>query len=41
MNIIKRSNTSRRRIAAIGMWDGVHLGHRFLIGFATTPPNAG
>lgn len=33
MNIIKRSNTSRRRIAAIGMWDGVHLGHRFLIGF--------
>lgn len=33
MNIIRRSNKSRRRIAAIGMYDGVHLGHRFLIDF--------
>jgi len=33
MNIIKRSNTKHRRVAAIGMWDGVHLGHRFLIDF--------
>lgn len=33
MNIIKRSNNKRRRIAAIGMYDGVHLGHRFLIGY--------
>lgn len=33
MNIIRRSNKSRRRIAAIGMYDGVHTGHRFLIDF--------
>lgn len=33
MNIIRRSNKSRRRIAAVGMYDGVHLGHRFLIDF--------
>lgn len=36
MNIIRRSNKSRRRIAAIGMYDGVHLGHRFLIDFMHT-----
>lgn len=33
MNIIKRSNTRRRRIACIGMYDGLHLGHRFLIDY--------
>lgn len=33
MNIITKSDTSRRRIAAVGMYDGVHLGHRFLIDY--------
>lgn len=33
MNIAKSGDTSRRRIAAVGMWDGVHCGHRFLIDF--------
>lgn len=33
MEIIRRTNTRRRRIAAIGMYDGVHVGHRFLIDF--------
>ena len=33
MNIAKPGDTRRRRIAAVGMWDGVHLGHRFLIDF--------
>lgn len=33
MNIITKSNTDRRRIAAVGMYDGVHLGHRFLIDY--------
>lgn len=33
MNIITKSNSDRRRIAAVGMYDGVHLGHRFLIDY--------
>ncbi len=33
MNIINKSNTGSRRIAAVGMYDGVHLGHRFLIDY--------
>lgn len=33
MNLITKHDTSRRRIAAIGMYDGVHLGHRFLIDY--------
>lgn len=33
MNIITKSNTDSRRIAAVGMYDGVHLGHRFLIDY--------
>lgn len=32
-NIIAKSNTDRRRIAAVGMYDGVHLGHIFLIDY--------
>lgn len=31
--IITRGNTRRRRIAAVGMYDGVHRGHRFLIDY--------
>lgn len=33
MKVIERGNTRRHRVAAIGMYDGVHLGHRFLIDF--------
>lgn len=33
MNIFSRGNSRRRRIAAIGMFDGVHMGHRYLIEF--------
>ena len=33
MNLISSPDTSRRRIAAVGMYDGVHLGHRFLIDY--------
>ncbi len=33
MKIITKSDTSRRRIAAVGMYDGVHLGHKFLIDY--------
>lgn len=33
MRIITKSDSSRRRIAAVGMYDGVHLGHRFLIDY--------
>lgn len=33
MNIITKSDTSRRRIAAVGMYDGVHAGHQFLIDY--------
>lgn len=33
MKLITKSDTSRRRIAAVGMYDGVHLGHRFLIDY--------
>ena len=33
MNIITKQNTSARRIAAVGMYDGVHAGHRFLIDY--------
>lgn len=31
--IIRKGNTKSRRIAAIGMWDGVHAGHKFLIDY--------
>ncbi|MCI8997786.1 MAG: bifunctional riboflavin kinase/FAD synthetase [Muribaculaceae bacterium] len=33
MDIITKSNSDSRRIAAVGMYDGVHLGHRFLIDY--------
>lgn len=33
MKIINKSDTSRRRIAAVGMYDGVHAGHKFLIDY--------
>lgn len=33
MRIITKSDTSRRRIAAVGMYDGVHAGHKFLIDY--------
>lgn len=33
MNRIVKSDTSRGRIAVVGMWDGVHSGHRFLIDY--------
>lgn len=33
MNIITTPDNSRRRVAAVGMYDGVHLGHRYLIDF--------
>lgn len=33
MNLITKHDTSARRIAAVGMYDGVHLGHRFLIDY--------
>ena len=33
MNIITKADRRRRRVAAIGMWDGLHLGHRFLIDY--------
>lgn len=33
MNTLRKPDTTRRRVAAVGMWDGVHRGHRFLIDF--------
>lgn len=33
MDIIKSSSTKARRIAAVGMYDGVHRGHQFLIDY--------
>lgn len=33
MNLITKYDTSARRIAAVGMYDGVHVGHRFLIDY--------
>lgn len=33
MNLITKYDTSARRIAAVGMYDGVHAGHRFLIDY--------
>lgn len=36
MNLITRPDTSARRIAAVGMYDGVHPGHRFLIDYLGT-----
>lgn len=40
MNIITKSNNDRRRIAAVGMYDGVHLGHKFLIDYLGTEAKA-
>lgn len=40
MNIIRKSDKKRRRVAAIGMWDGVHRGHRFLIDYLTLEARA-
>lgn len=40
MNILDRPNKKKRRIAAIGMYDGVHLGHRFLIDYLTLEARA-
>ena len=31
MNIITTADNSQKRIAAVGMYDGVHCGHRYLI----------
>lgn len=33
MNLITKYDTSARRIAAVGMYDGVHAGHRYLIDY--------
>lgn len=33
MNRITSTDKSRERIAAVGMWDGVHLGHKYLIDY--------
>lgn len=33
--ILEKPNSKRRRVAAVGMYDGVHLGHRFLIDYLT------
>lgn len=33
MRLITRSDSSTRRIAAVGMYDGVHAGHRFLLDY--------
>lgn len=33
MKLITKSDTSRRRIAAVGMYDGVHAGHKFLLDY--------
>lgn len=33
MSVIRKDNHERRRIAAIGTWDGVHIGHAFLLDF--------
>lgn len=33
MNLITTPDNGRRRVAAVGMYDGVHLGHRYLIDF--------
>lgn len=33
MEVIKKASTKRRRIAAVGMYDGVHRGHQFLINY--------
>ncbi|MDE6430920.1 MAG: riboflavin biosynthesis protein RibF [Duncaniella sp.] len=33
MKIITKSDNSRRRVAAVGMYDGVHAGHKFLIDY--------
>lgn len=33
MKVIKSTSTKNRRIAAVGMYDGVHRGHRFLIDY--------
>lgn len=33
MRLITKSDTKTRRIAAVGMYDGVHPGHRFLVDY--------
>lgn len=33
MRLITKSDRGSRRIAAVGMYDGVHRGHRFLIDY--------
>ncbi len=33
MKVIKSTNNKSRRIAAVGMYDGVHRGHQFLINY--------
>lgn len=37
--ILRRGNTKRRRIGAVGMYDGVHLGHRFLLDYLRLEAN--
>lgn len=40
MNLITKPDTTVRRIAAVGMYDGVHPGHQFLIDYLHTEARA-
>ncbi|MCM1521559.1 MAG: riboflavin biosynthesis protein RibF [Muribaculaceae bacterium] len=40
MKLITKSDSSARRIAAVGMYDGVHPGHRFLIDYLNVEARA-
>ncbi|MDE6178951.1 MAG: riboflavin biosynthesis protein RibF [Duncaniella sp.] len=40
MKLITKPDTSRRRIAAVGMYDGVHPGHRFLLEYLSAEANS-
>lgn len=40
MKLITKPDTSSRRIAAVGMYDGVHLGHRYLIDYLAVEARA-